>query len=75
MDYLWKLIADTAMRLNIQVFATTHSRDCVESFATICEANQSDMVSIQRIEPQKHRSVRYTESEIRTAVERHIEMR
>lgn len=29
---LWKLIFQTARRLNIQVFATTHSWDCIEGF-------------------------------------------
>ncbi|GAB4208965.1 MAG: hypothetical protein OHK0022_39300 [Roseiflexaceae bacterium] len=29
---VWRLIFDLAHRLNIQVFATTHSWDCVEAF-------------------------------------------
>ncbi|MCF6283694.1 MAG: ATP-binding protein [Candidatus Hydrogenedentes bacterium] len=29
---VWRIVFELAERLNIQVFATTHSRDCVESF-------------------------------------------
>ncbi|HEY0459915.1 MAG TPA: AAA family ATPase [Pyrinomonadaceae bacterium] len=30
---VWKLIFKTARDLNVQVFATTHSKDCIEAFA------------------------------------------
>jgi AAA15 family ATPase/GTPase len=30
---MWRLVMETAVRLNVQVFATTHSWDCVRSFA------------------------------------------
>ena len=30
---IWKLIFHTAKELNVQVFATTHSKDCLEAFA------------------------------------------
>lgn len=30
---VWKLIFKTAKELNVQVFATTHSKDCIEAFA------------------------------------------
>ncbi len=29
---VWRLIFQTARRLNVQVFATTHSWDCIEAF-------------------------------------------
>jgi len=29
---LWKLILQVARRLNVQIFATTHSSDCIEAF-------------------------------------------
>jgi AAA15 family ATPase/GTPase len=37
---IWKLIFELASELNIQVFATTHSWDCIEAFSIA--ANQSD---------------------------------
>lgn len=36
---VWKLIFKTAKDLNVQVFATTHSKDCIEAFAVA--ANES----------------------------------
>ena len=30
---IWKLLFHTAKELNVQVFATTHSKDCIEAFA------------------------------------------
>lgn len=37
-DQVWALLFDLAELLNIQIFATTHSRDCVESFARVAVA-------------------------------------
>ncbi|HRI51870.1 MAG TPA: AAA family ATPase [Pseudomonadota bacterium] len=72
---MWKMVQETARRLNVQVFATTHSRDCVEALASIARPETSDgsEVSIQRIEPE--RAIAYSESEIVAAAERGIEVR
>ncbi len=74
---MWRLVFNTAKDLNIQVFATTHSYDCVKSLATICDSaeNSEGHVSIQRIEPEKGRAVHYSDAEIRVAAEQHIEVR
>ncbi|MFZ4661513.1 MAG: AAA family ATPase [Caldilineaceae bacterium] len=48
---LWKLIFEVAHRLNIQVFTTTHSWDCVEAFqqaATQNEAEEGVLIRLQR---------------------------
>jgi len=48
---LWKLIFEVAHRLNIQVFATTHSWDCVEAFqqaATQNEFEEGVLIRLQR---------------------------
>ena len=37
-EKVWNLIFELADRLEIQVFATTHSWDCVESFAKVAQA-------------------------------------
>jgi AAA15 family ATPase/GTPase len=34
-EKVWNLLFDLAAKLNIQVFATTHSWDCIESFAKV----------------------------------------
>jgi len=74
---MWRLIDETAKELNIQVFASTHSYDCVHSLATICDSNGGSVgdVTIQRIDTGLKKSVPYDEKEIRMAAEYHIEMR
>lgn len=37
---VWRLIFELAKRFNIQVFATTHSWDCIESFAKIAKERE-----------------------------------
>lgn len=74
---MWKLVMETAERLDVQVFATTHSRDCYESLAAICREEPEGLsrVSIQRLERDKTRAVAFTEREIVLAAERGIEVR
>lgn len=48
---LWQLIFAVAHRLNIQVFATTHSWDCVEAFQQAATQNESEegvLIRLQR---------------------------
>ena len=74
---MWTLVMKTAERLDVQVFAATHSRDCVESLAAICreEPDGLSRVSIQRIERHKAKAIAFTEREILLAAERGIEVR
>jgi hypothetical protein len=44
---IWKLIFQTADHLNIQVFATTHSKDCVEAFAVAAAESPEEGVLIR----------------------------
>ena len=77
MSDLWRLIHAAATDSNIQVFATTHSYDCIHSLATICNENvetNSD-VTIQRIEAGKAKTIPYSEAEIKEAAKRYIEVR
>ncbi|MEA5620402.1 AAA family ATPase [Cronbergia sp. UHCC 0137] len=77
MSGMWKMIWDTAKRLNVQVFATTHSNDCWQSLADIAETENvtDDGIRIHRIEKDKKTSVRFNEAEIVIAAERGIEVR
>jgi AAA15 family ATPase/GTPase len=49
-EQLWRLIFETASQLNVQVFATTHSWDCIESFQRAASAHQADgaLISLAR---------------------------
>ena len=77
MSDMWKLVSETAKRLNVQVFATTHSRDAVDSLGAISHADAvgANDVTIQRLERDKHRAVAFSEQEIVVAAEREIEVR
>ncbi len=77
LEKLWHMVMKTAKDLNVQVFATTHSYDCITSLASICHADSEakSEVTIQRIEAGKKKAVAYDEGDIVMAAERHIEMR
>jgi AAA domain, putative AbiEii toxin, Type IV TA system len=74
---MWKMIWKTAERLNVQVFATTHSRDCWESLAEVAESEgiQGDEVMIHRIERGRKSSVTFNSPQMTIAAERGIEVR
>jgi predicted ATPase len=71
---MWTLVLAVAKRLDVQVFATTHSRDCYEALADVTKEGQHD-VSLQRIEHGKTRAIPFGEAEIRQAALRGIEVR
>lgn len=74
---LWRLVIETARRLGVQVFATTHSYDCVYALANLCEesAGLAADVAVHRIERGNPRAVRYAASEIGVAARHHLEVR
>lgn len=44
---VWRLIFETARRLNVQVFATTHSWDCIEAFQNAAAESPEDGVLVR----------------------------
>jgi hypothetical protein len=74
---MWKLIYTAAKEFRVQVFATTHSYDCVHSLATICrsDAGARSDVTIQRIEADRTKAIPFTERQILIAADRQIEVR
>ena len=77
---LWKMIFKTAQELNVQVFATTHSYDCVQAFEQVAqdyEPSQSMLVSLRRREedPEDIVAVLSDRDELGTVVEENIEVR
>lgn len=73
---VWKLIFKTAKDLNVQVFATTHSDDCVEAFAAAAEESPEDGMLI-RLERQGERIIAKTieENRLELAMEHGVEVR
>ncbi|MBD2328138.1 AAA family ATPase [Alkalinema sp. FACHB-956] len=74
---MWKMIWKTAQKLNVQVFATTHSRDCWESLAEMAESEMAgeNEIMIHRIEKAKSSSVTFDSQQMAIAVEEGIEVR
>ena len=73
---MWSVVLNAAHRLGVQIFATTHSSDCVDALASCLsrmgEAEKS-RVSLHRL--QEGGAIRYDADEIKEAAIRHIEVR
>lgn len=77
MSDMWKLVANTAREMDIQVFATTHSLDCVKGLAWLCE-DQPELakdVSLHRIESGFDESIAHSGPEIVDAIDMNLEVR
>ena len=75
---MWKLINEAGApdKLNVQVFATTHSDDCIKALSSICEDNPTaHNVSIQRVERNATNSVAIKENVVISVAEQDIEVR
>jgi hypothetical protein len=77
MGDLWRMVVESARRNDVQVFATTHSLDCVRGLAWLCEYHPDlgEDVSLQTIDPDLEESVASDARGIRIAVEQDIEVR
>jgi AAA15 family ATPase/GTPase len=57
---LWRLIFETAARLDVQVVATTHSADCLQAFQQVAlghEPEASQLISLRRHQQEPERVV------------------
>nr|WP_242056784.1 ATP-binding protein [Planktothrix sp. FACHB-1355] len=75
---MWRLIFSTAKRLNLQVFATTHSWDCIAGFQeALAEFEDNSVGKLFRLSrrDEKIRAVEYTADELAVAVRQSIEVR
>lgn len=75
MSDLWRMLDVASRRWNVQVFATTHSYDCVSSLARICRDKESTDIMIHRVERGRNKTVTFDESQIVAAAEYGIEVR
>ena len=79
MSKMWRFLDECSKKFNVQIIATTHSRDCYQSLATICregfdDTNQSE-ITIQRIERNRSEAVAYSEAMIIAAADNDVEVR
>lgn len=71
---LWKIIFMLSEKLNIQVFATTHSEDCIAGFAMENKEGKGEVIRLEKKRGQII-GVNYDEETIKIAIERGIEIR
>ena len=77
MEDMWHMVVETARRLDIQVFATTHSLDCIRGLAGLC-SRQPELVgevSLQTIDRALDHAISYTGEQIQIAAEQEMEVR
>lgn len=77
MTDMWKLIIETAQRLDVQVLATTHSLDCVRALARVRDRfpDLAPEVMLHRVEDGLPTTVSYDMNEIMISARDHIEVR
>jgi AAA15 family ATPase/GTPase len=46
LDELWEVILDTSKILNVQIFATTHSKECIDSYARVAKKLRDEEVTL-----------------------------
>ena len=74
---VWRLIFQVARRLNVQVFVTTHSWDCVEAFEKAANADHQENGLLIRLESKQGDIVAtlFDERQLGIATREHIEVR
>ena len=74
---LWQFVFQAARRLNVQVFATTHSWDCIEAFQRVAQDNETDEGVLIRLEQKKGEIVAtlFDERKLSIATREQIEVR
>ena len=77
LEDMWKLVIDGATRGGIQVFATTHSFDCIRGLAALAASSPklASNVSIQKIERDLGQAVGFDIADVKRAVDDEIELR
>jgi AAA15 family ATPase/GTPase len=77
MPSVWRFLVETARSLDVQVFATTHSKDCLEALADLNRTypELAEQVSVQRLEAGRETSVRFDAGRIAENLEMDLEAR
>lgn len=59
---MWKLVVKKALASNVQVFATTHSWDCIEGLSTLCQRDPElvNRVAIHKVDRALQNSVAFS---------------
>ena len=80
LDELWKVILEVSAKLNVQIFATTHSKECIESYAKVAkklEEKDEDITYtyLTRLKDNSLYASIYTKDILETAIQQEHEVR
>jgi predicted ATP-dependent endonuclease of OLD family len=76
-DEVWDVVFALAERLRVQVFATTHSWDCIVGFQSAARRNDARgmLYRLDRGDDDRIQTTTYTEADVAIAAEQLIEVR
>lgn len=77
MEEMWQFVVEVASRLNVQVFATTHSYDCIRGLGSLLRNRPEleEQVCLQKLDRLLPEAVCLQADQVRVAVEQDIEVR
>lgn len=77
MPKIWKFLVHTAQKLDVQVFAATHSKDCIEAIGQLHRDHPelAADVSVHRLEVGRPEPVRYSAYEVNLLLDTTVEVR
>lgn len=58
LDQLWEIILTLSKEMNVQVFATTHSRECIESYCRVATKLNDQDISFTTLVKNKERQIK-----------------
>lgn len=77
-EKLWEIVFDLSKKLNVQVFATTHSEDCIAAFSAVTNSkkykNLGTLIKLEKIN-KEIKVVDFQSDELRIANENDIDLR
>ena len=77
MEEMWQFVVEVARKLNVQIFATSHSYDCIRGLGSMIRSRPdlADQVTIQKVDRSLSQAVCLRGDQIKVAVEQDIEVR
>ena len=77
MEDVWRLLVQVARKSDVQIFATTHSYDCIRGLGSLVRSRPElgGEVSMQKVHPSLKQAVKFAGEQIAIATEQQIELR
>lgn len=72
LDELWTILLEVSKKLNVQVFATTHSKECIESYARVAkklEETDIKFLSLYKNKEDELKSITFDYEKIQDRIE------